>query len=379
MAQAQNKWYVKANENSNGHGHDWNNASNNLQAMIDSAAKAGNNDTVFVAAGDYTAPSDSSFTLKEGVKIYGGFNSTNPENSIDKRSFNRDSGVLLTKNTSKLIGNGNKSVVTGSGEYPITNATVLDGFTITGGKGSGGSTQNKGGGIYLNNASPKLTHLKISQNTANAGGGIYNENNCSPILTNVLISGNKATGSNTSNGGGILNNGSSPILTNVRIFGNTATGQNGGGGICNSDLSSPWLTNVLISGNTAYYGGGIAYYMGLSASVLTNVTVAGNYADYDGGIYFLNSSSSSGSVVYNSIIYGNISNNGNSGNNVTNMSCASYSYSIVGGATLNSTDHIDTSNPAFEKLVTISSINAATTDGDYRLTQLANRIDVTIL
>src|SRR5699024_5241363 len=76
-------------------------------------------------------------------------------------------------------------------------------------------------------------------------GGMYNASS-SPVLTNVMISGNTA-----SNGGGMYNASSSPVLTNVTLSGNTA--HNRGGGMYNS-FSSPKIYNSIIWGNTAADG-----------------------------------------------------------------------------------------------------------------------------
>jgi hypothetical protein len=144
-----------------------------------------------------------------------------------------------------------------------------------------------------------LTNVTIFGNEASGhdgGGGISNGNNCSPVLTNVTISGNHSD----DHGGGISNrNYSSPVLTNVTISGNRSG--NHGGGIYNT-YSSPVLTNVTISGNEAGLGGGINNDFN-SSPVLTNVTISGNHsANEGGGIYnYYNSSP----VIRNSIIWGN--------------------------------------------------------------------------
>src|SRR5574341_1313206 len=78
------------------------------------------------------------------------------------------------------------------------------------------------------------------------GGGMFNDTNSSPMLTNVTFSGNSAD----FGGGGIYSqNSSSPTLTNVTFSGNSAG--NSGGAMSNNSSSNPMLTNVILWGNTA--------------------------------------------------------------------------------------------------------------------------------
>ncbi len=96
---------------------------------------------------------------------------------------------LTTQDTSYISstiidGNQDGSVVTFSDGENTT--AVLSGFTIT-----NGYSEN-GGGIYCHTASPKLTGLIISDNTASSdGGGLFVEY-CDPIFTDVTISSNVA-------------------------------------------------------------------------------------------------------------------------------------------------------------------------------------------
>jgi len=84
-----------------------------------------------------------------------------------------------------IDGTGNFHVVQCvSGEGPDT---VLDGFTITGGKANGSSPDDRGGGMY-GNGSPTVTNCTFSGNTAaEFGGGMFNDNS-SPTVTNCHCS-----------------------------------------------------------------------------------------------------------------------------------------------------------------------------------------------
>ncbi len=244
-----------------GDGSGWDDATSDLQGAIDAAGTQ----KVFVAIGNYDVPSPHSFVMKNGVAIYGGFN---PAAGIT---------VLEDARILPIHGASEGSVLNGKNERPVvwnnniglTNSAVLDGFTITNGRGS------NGGGIY---------------NSSTYGSG-------SPIFRNLVVKENHADG----DGGGIYNGGSpsKPTILNCIIKGNTARQR--GGGIYVHD-SAPQLTNLEVTGNTATFadgGGGIFIYAG-SGVFVKNVTVAGNIP---------NAANASGWIfLHNSIIYGGIAN-----------------------------------------------------------------------
>ncbi len=278
------------------------------------------------AAGNRTA----TFSLKNGVAIYGGFAGTETardqrdwqahptilSGDIDHNDINTD-GNLIAETWNDLVGNNAYHVVTSSEN---DNTAVLDGFIITAGQANGGSHYSDGGGMY-NSGSPILTNVTFSGNTATYdGGGMFN-NGGSPTLTNVNFNGNSAGW-----GGGISNFGGDITLTNATFISNTVTGHGGGmynsynvatltnvtfsgnsansrgGGMYNS-FSSPTLTNVVFNNNSAaFYGGGMCNgFFGFPN--LTNVTFSGNSADYGGGIY---NYSDNELTLANVIIWGNV-------------------------------------------------------------------------
>ena len=184
-------------------------------------------------------------------------------------------------------------------------------------------TDTEGGGMYLDNSDPTLTHVNISGNTAGITGGGMHLSNSNPILTNVTISENTASypgggmwlhysnptlthvtisgNTTSSSGGGMVLLTSNPILTHVVISENTA--EHSGGGL-DFIASNPILTDVTISGNTAVenFGGGMTISGG--NPILTNVTISGNTAEHSGGggLTFFNESNL---ILINSIIWDN--------------------------------------------------------------------------
>jgi predicted outer membrane repeat protein len=320
--------------------------------------------------------------LVEGLKIYGGFpadaNDTD-HTSIQTRGLAPLYDPLL--NATILSGDPN------SGEYGNAyhvvigvdipdGETVLDGFTITGGSASSSTSNSRhyivvngkniysdeGGGIYNIYSSPTLTNLIISGNRASyQGGGIYNQSS-SPTLTNVTISENRVNisglgigGPLPCFGGGIYNQSSSPTLTNVTISGNTAFSY--GGGIYNSS-SSPMLTNVTISGNTAIENGGGGICNSSSSPTLTNVTISGNTAHGfygGGGICNLASSPTLTNVIISENDGSGMSNHLSSSPTLTNVTISGNTAGEGGGI------QNDSSSPKLTN-VTISG-NTATRGG----------------
>ncbi len=182
--------------------------------------------------------------------------------------------------TTIINGNNNGSIVTFENLEDST--SILTGFTIANGSGTG--VDGKGGGISCwYSSSPSLMNITITGNFASFGGGIYCYDNSSPSLVNVTISNNSAE----YYGGGMLCDiNSSPTLQNVTISGNSAFGACGGAGMLCDYSSSPILKNVTITGNYAleqYGSGGGIFCTHDSNPSLENVTITDNHVDNVGG------------------------------------------------------------------------------------------------
>lgn len=133
-----------------------------------------------VAAGTYkpTAGTDrtASFALEAGVAIYGGFRpgGSDMEDRNPDRYETILSGDLNGDDESSGGGNSENSfhVLDASG---ATAASVLDGFTITGGNADGSFTSSsrddRGGGILVVGGSPTIRRCTIRGNTAASYGG----------------------------------------------------------------------------------------------------------------------------------------------------------------------------------------------------------------
>lgn len=243
----------------NDNGSSWSNAFTSLQ---DALAIATEGVEIWVADGIYYPDegtnqndndSNSTFQLIEGVSLYGGFSGT--ENLRSERNSDLSTNeTILSGDIDQNDGTGGENlsnafhVVFGDGSSaPITNLTIIDRITITGGY----ATTIGGAGMYLDRASPTINNVSFQGNHAHSlGGGIYSEYSA-PIITNTSFQNNSA-----SYGGGIYTKYSSPSIESSSFLSNTSSQY--GGGIYNSSFSSPVINNTsFVSNFAAYSGGGI--------------------------------------------------------------------------------------------------------------------------
>ncbi|MBI5293974.1 MAG: S-layer homology domain-containing protein [Chloroflexi bacterium] len=303
-------------------GGSWAAAHRTLQAAL-TAAKS--SDQLWVAEGVYYpgAAGDRTvtFTLKNGVAIYGGFNGTetrlssrdwqvNPtilSGDIDQNDVNLD-GNFVAETTANIIGDNAYNVVTGGG---TDNTAILDGFTITAGRANLlDASFATGGGMYNSSSSPTLTNLTFSGNfAAFSGGGMFNSSS-SPTLSNVTFGGNWATA-----GGGMFNTNSNPFLTNVSFQNNSAAD---GGGMANIN-SAPVISGGTFDQNTATSKGGGLYNDNSDLS-LSNTDFTLNNAANGGGIYNANGSNL---MLNGGQIFGNSTTTGNGGGIYNSLSMIS--------------------------------------------------------
>jgi len=345
--------YVNSTATGQNNGSSWTNAYTDLQSAL-VAASSGNE--IWVAAGTYKPTTETdrtiSFALKNGVAVYGGFAGT--ESLRAQRDFATNVTVLSGDiGTAGVNTDNSYHVVIGSN---TNSATILDGFTISGGNADWNAPLYNGGGVYSYLGSFVLSNLIIKDNAAIYGGGMFSEGQsidsiARPTLTNVTFINNTAIG----DGGGMENKDySQSTLTNVSFIGNTSDHFGGGmsnfthcdatmtnvtfsnniagtagglaniesnltlanitfsnnasnewdaGGMFNYGPSSTSLTNVTFNGNSATMGGGAIVNMNNATLTLTHVTINGNSSsiDYGDGIY----NSNSNLTIHNSILYGN--------------------------------------------------------------------------
>ncbi|PKN90958.1 MAG: hypothetical protein CVU44_21875 [Chloroflexi bacterium HGW-Chloroflexi-6] len=330
------RYAVPSGGMSSGQCDSWKNACS-LQTAI---ATAVGGDEIWVAAGTYIPHASDravSFTLKNGVAIYGGFDGT--ETARDHRDFDANETIL----SGDLSGNDNDNVayyeptraensyhvVVGS----VTDETaVLDGFIVTGGNANGSWSSpcgsECGGGLYNLNGDLTLKNVIFTANSANRGGGMANWDGGS-TLVNVTFSANSSN-----DGGGMFNWNSSPTLTNVTFKTNSANFQNGsGGGVANYSSSNLTLTDVSFLNNSAMNGGGMSCTN--CTLILTKVIFDTNTASWSGGGMDNNAGYSpvlTDVIFLNNIAkYGGGMRNFNSSPTLTNVTFSNNSASNGGG------------------------------------------------
>ncbi|BBD69051.1 hemolysin-type calcium-binding region [Nostoc commune NIES-4072] len=190
---------------------------------------------------------------------------------------NRTSILNLAK--SSVSGNTAGNGISNSGILSLTYTSIFG--NTQGGIYNSGTLSLNNSSVYGNTGATKI----FNSNTA--GGGIFND--ASSGKAGILSLINSSVSSNTANsGGGIYNQGGTLRLTNSTVSGNTATS---GGGIFNGDDGgysggSVTVTNSTVSGNTALEDGGGIYngfsYVRNTTLTLINSTITNNTTDSDG-------------------------------------------------------------------------------------------------
>jgi predicted outer membrane repeat protein len=248
-------------------------------------AAANGGDTVLVMPGTYTGAANRDID-------FGG------RNIVLRAASTRDTVVIDCDGAGRAF-----HLHSGEGR-----ASTIEGFVVVGGNAS------RGGGAYLEGASPTIRNVVFRNNVAeNDGGGMYcgrdpSMRGASPALTNVVFDGNVAV--NFSGGGLFCDLGSSPALTDVSFTENEASSGGGmacifadptlaqvgfvrnaasfvGGGLYCA-ASSPVLEDVSFLANSARNGGAVA--LSGSAPSITHATIVNNEAIDAGGIFCDNAS-----------------------------------------------------------------------------------------
>jgi hypothetical protein len=170
-----------------------------IQTALKAAAP---DDTIKVAEGLYV----ENLIVTRGVTLRGGYTTTDNFNTSFPTT--RETVIHAAHAGSVItITNGSKATV--------------EGFTVTGGNG------DRGGGLLIQDAQPRIIDNFITQNSASLGGGIYIDSNSLPSA--VIIGNRVESNTVTALGGGIFVwYGEGHILESNRICHNTAASYVGG-------------------------------------------------------------------------------------------------------------------------------------------------------
>lgn len=346
-AQSQTIRYVTAT--GTGNGSSWATASGDIQAMINASDPG---DQIWVATGTYkpnrktdaletVSPNDrnNSFVLKNGIKLYGSFAGTETAlaervlptggnyTSVLSGDFNNDDVVTGSGATLAFTGTAENAyhviVASGTQANPITSATILNGFTITGGNANaldnapaypvtGGTAieHRAAGGIHSLYSSVAYSNINITKNAARRYGGVYLGPGSTGSFANAYITYN---GNGNAAGGMYVAQGVSGTYTNVLISGNRGSGGQLWGG-------THVFTNCTVANNDS--GLGAAFYNLAATVTYRNTVISGNTSV--AGI------NGNGSIMYNfnsTVVYQNSLVEGTSG--TTN---------VLNGNLINTTD-----------------------------------------
>lgn len=291
--------YVK--EGATGSGLSWDDASGDLQRMIDELANNNPQNLageVWVAKGEYEPQSQiisattysASFRMRDGISVYGGFagtETTKQERAKGSMPWNYTNETILRGSayTDNISWQTNRWTLTSDSRHVVWFAplasenkagfdrtTILDGVTIKGGYAQGGLGENefqtdKGAGIYIAlNAYAQNCIIKENHAKGNGGAAYINGGR----LTNSLVFNNNSD----ANGGGVYVENAGIIL--ACMITNNAAG-NGAGVYLNH--SGVWTD-----------GHNHPEYLILSTSVISNNTSRNNGAVYcnKGGVLLQN-------------------------------------------------------------------------------------------
>ncbi len=211
-----------------------------IQAAINAAQP---NDSIFVAAGNYT----ESIVITKSIGVYGGFSGP-PVWKLDRSIY-----------TSTIVGNDAQSVVAITGPLTIT----IDGFAITKGRGT-----PIGGGLRSIDAILTVRNSLIANNGVTAtifstnafGAGIY-------AVGGSFLAANNVFRSNTNSCSGLY----CPVMD--------------GGGLYVADMPTATLSNNIFDSNHAWTGSGVG---SLNTSIVADNNLfkdSSGGGGYGGGLY----------------------------------------------------------------------------------------------
>lgn len=268
------RYHVNANATGSATGLSWTNAFTDLQVALSMVIPG---DEMWVAAGQYRPTTGtsrtSSFQLRNGVDLYGGFVGT--ETLLEERD--------LEANITVLNGDIGEPGTTSDNSYRVVTANninthiVLDGFRIMNGYSAAGNGYN-GGGLNVQNALGGNVHVRnclfVNNYSGSYGGGIYL---AAAVVTLEDCTFNNNSAGTGGDGGAIYNgnnNGGYSILgiRGCRFINNTARrGACIFGGL---DFDSLLIDRCMFTNNTSELS--ILEFDGFNAARLSNTYIIGN-------------------------------------------------------------------------------------------------------
>ncbi len=235
--------YVKESANGLNNGTSWTNAFTKLQ---DALAISLPNDEIWVAAGTYkpiyvtnASVNDRlvSFSIPNGVKLYGGF--AGNETQLSQRDWNINESILSGNIASLTSAADNSHHV-----LTVINAstgTRVDGLKVISGYATGSVNYSYGGGLYTSNSNFTIANCEFTSNYARSGGAAIYNNASSGGVVNVInckINGNSSIDGSIVSASGIFK------MTHCDIS------ENQGNSIISTGLNTT-LDRCIVSGNVS--------------------------------------------------------------------------------------------------------------------------------
>lgn len=170
--------------------------------------------------------------------------------------------------------------VSGDNSYRIFELGSGAAVTITGLTIRDGSTDNNGGGVYVN-GSLTLSAVKVISNSASLyGGGVYVYDG-SASLTEAQVFNNSTDGS----GGGLFIRSGSASLNRTQVLSNSVKSY--GGGLYVGGSVTLNVTGGRLADNSADSAGGAVYVLSGSATLTGTQVISNSAGLYGGGAYVL--------------------------------------------------------------------------------------------
>lgn len=288
---SQTRRYVKSD--GTGDGSSWEQASGDLQAMIN-ASHAG--DVVWVATGVYkpttTTDRTISFSLKDSVAIYGGF--TGNERTLSERlaiNFIAQANSILSGDIGVPNVDGDNSFQVFNQNRSLSRKTILDGFVITAGNANVLNGFDKGGAVRLT---------------------IRDHDIYEPVFRNCFFTGNQAV-----NYGGVIGfsfelnkpeSKHSVLFENCRFDNNSAEKGGAIGGRIWNGICEIQFINCEFTDNSASYGGAMFFDIKYGCNLLQSFNKCvfkNNIASVSGGAIYNDSGVSVYKPVFNACYFYN--------------------------------------------------------------------------
>ncbi len=376
--------YVDRDQSSSGDGHSWGSAFKSLQEALAKADTTATVSAIWVAEGTYYPDEgpvqddrrDASFTLRDGLAVYGGF--AGGEQKRSERAP-RANATILSGNIGAADDSQDNSyhVVVAR---RVGSSTVLDGFTVQHGRADAItaeadgelSAETNGGGLFVDRGSPTIRNTIFRENYAENGGGVatvdFEEGEVEEdtlTLEGVRFLNNRAGRA----GGGLFVRESRGRLNRTAFRGNVAEGV--GGGMAAGKQAEAQAVSSLFSGNVAKERGGGLGLRKADGVTLINATVASNQAPDGGGI---GAARESRIEVVNSIVWDNRATERETDQvSVSRLSEGQQAFSTIKGTPFGDTSAAPSTYPIFK--TPISPTSAPTTAGNFQLQNISPVVD----